>query len=98
MLFCARCVIAELAIISPHPESTSSVFAVMAVKGNGTSIEYLTDRLQRAGRFDLLEAVADRRISTFFAAEIAGIVKRRPTLGLRDHAEKRRLFAARGLK
>jgi hypothetical protein len=64
----------------------------------GTSIEYLQRRLERAGRFDLLEAIARGEVSTYFAAEIAGIVKRRPTLGLRDHEAKRRAFAARGLR
>jgi len=66
----------------------------MAVKGNGTSVEYLTGRLQRAGRTDLLEAIADKRISTYFAAEIAGIIRRKPTQGRSNHAAKRRLFAA----
>jgi len=69
----------------------------MAVKGNGSSIEYLTDRLERAGRTDLLEAIAAKRISTYFAAEIAGIIRRKPTQGRSDHAAKRRLFAAGSL-
>jgi hypothetical protein len=80
-----------------HPESTSSLLAAMAVKGNGTSVEYLTDRLHRAGRSDLLEAVASKRISTYFAAEIAGIIRRKPTQGGSDHAAKRRFFAAGSL-
>jgi hypothetical protein len=63
-----------------------------------TSVDYLQERLRRAGRDDLLEAIADGRISTYHAAEIAGIVKRRPTLGLRDHAAKRLAWAARGLR
>jgi len=66
----------------------------MTIGGGGTSTEYLQDRLRRAGRADLLEAIADGRISTYHAAEIAGIVRRRPTLGLRDHAAKRMAFAA----
>jgi len=70
----------------------------MTIGGGGTSIEYLQDRLRRAGRDDLLQAIERRQISTYHAAEIAGIVKRRPTLGLRDHAAKRMAFAARSLR
>jgi hypothetical protein len=70
----------------------------MTIGGGGTSTQYLQHRLRRAGREDLLEAIGRRQISTYHAAEIAGIVKRRPTLGLRDHAAKRLAFAARGLK
>jgi len=81
-----------------HLRLNPDVFAAMTIGGGGTSTEYLQDRLRRAGRADLLEAIADGRISTYHAAEIAGIVRRRPTLGLRDHAAKRMAFAARGLK
>jgi hypothetical protein len=70
----------------------------MTIGGGGTSIEYLQDRLRRAGRTDLLEAVERRQISTYFAAEIAGIVRRRPTAGMNDNAAKRRAYAARSLR
>jgi hypothetical protein len=62
----------------------------------GTSIEYLTGRLRRAERFDLLEAIARGQISTYAAAEAAGFLKRRPvTGGGSPNAAKRRAFALR---
>jgi hypothetical protein len=63
-----------------------------------TSVEHLQKRLRDLKRYDLLEAIAQRRISTYHAAEIAGIIRRRPTKGLRDNAAKRLAYAARGLK
>src|SRR5262245_44536455 len=60
----------------------------------GTSVEYLTDRLRRAGRFDLLDAIARRELSTFAAAEAAGIVRRRAVLGTGSpNASNRRNWA-----
>jgi hypothetical protein len=70
----------------------------MTIGGGGTSVEYLQDRLRRMGRLDLLEAIERRQISTYYAKELAGIIRRKPTLGLRDNAAKVRAFAARGLK
>jgi hypothetical protein len=71
----------------------------MAQFGNGgTGTAYLQDRLRRMGRFDLLQAIARLEISTYHAAEIAGIVRRKPTLGMNDNAAKRRAFAARSLR
>ena len=88
----ARCAVQGTGVNLCHPQLNLEVLRV------STSVDYLQDRLRRAGRDDLLQAVADGRISTYHAAEIAGIVKRRPTLGLRDHAAKRMAFAARALK
>src|SRR5262249_36524122 len=63
---------------------------------SGTSIAYLTDRLRRAERFDLLDLVACGRISTYAAAEAAGFLKRRPTPGGGSpNAAKRRAFVLR---
>ena len=91
-LLAAGCSVQGTGVNLSHPQLNLEVLRV------STSVDYLQDRLRRAGRDDLLQAVADGRISTYHAAEIAGIVKRRPTLGLRDHAAKRMAFAARGLK
>jgi hypothetical protein len=64
----------------------------------GTSVEYLTRRLQQAGRFDLLEAVAHRRLSVFAAAEAAGFLTRRPVTGRGStNAAKRRHFQLQAL-
>ena len=66
--------------------------------GGGTSREYLLDRLQRAGRFDLLEGVARGRISVLTAAEAAGFVRRRPITGRGSpNAAKRRRFELQAL-
>ena len=87
-----RCIVQGTSVNLRHPQLNLEALRV------STSVDYLQDRLRRAGRDDLLEAIADGRISTYHAAEIAGIVKRRPTLGLRDHAAKRLAWAARGLR
>ena len=87
-----RCTVQGTSVNLRHLDSSLGVLRV------STSVDYLQDRLRRAGRDDLLEAIARRQISTYHAAEIAGIVKRRPTLGLRDHAAKRLAYAARGLR
>jgi hypothetical protein len=64
----------------------------------GTSVTYLTDRLRRAERFDLLDLVARGRISTYAAAEAAGFLKRRPTPGGGSpNAAKRRRFELQAL-
>jgi len=64
----------------------------------GTSVEYLTDRLRRAERFDLLEGIAQGRISVYAAAEAAGFLKRRPTPGGGSpNAAKRRRFQLQAL-
>jgi hypothetical protein len=66
--------------------------------GGGTSREYLLGRLHKAGRIDLLEAVAGGKISTFAAAEAAGFVHRRPVLGTGSpNAAKRRRFQLQAL-
>lgn len=52
----------------------------MARKPNGTSREHILSRLERDGRQLLLDAVRQRRISAYTAAELAGYVRRRPTL------------------
>src|SRR5262249_56022773 len=61
--------------------------------GGGTSREYLLSRLQKAGRTDLLEAVASGKLSVFSAAEACGFVRRRGvTRRGSPHAAKRRRF------
>ena len=60
----------------------------------GNSIEYLSDRLRRAGRQDLLDGVARGEFSTFAAAEAAGIVRRRPTLGTGSENQSRARYWA----
>ena len=92
MLFLRRKTVLRPRCSIPETGLTSTQMA------GGTSVEYLTRRLVQAKRFDLLEAIERRQISTYHAAEIAGIVNRRPTLGLRDNAAKRLAYAARGLK
>ena len=63
---------------------------------SGTSVQYLTDRLRRAGRFDLLRAVERKEVSAYAAAVAAGFVTRRPTTGGGSpNAAKRRAFALR---
>src|SRR5262249_47527339 len=59
----------------------------------GTSIEYLQGRLRAAGRDDLLAAIEGGLISTYCAAEAAGIVRRRPTAGLQTNMAKARAWA-----
>src|SRR5262245_26003084 len=62
----------------------------------GTSREYLTGRLRKEGHFALLAAVERGDISAYAAAEEAGFVTRRATLGTgSENAAKRRLFAIR---
>jgi len=64
----------------------------------GTSVEYLTRRLQQAGRVDLLDAIAHRRLSVFAAAEAAGFLTRRPVTGRgSSNAAKRRRFQVQAL-
>ena len=95
MSFSARCVVPQTGVNVGHLRLNPNVLTAMA---GGTSVEYLQRRLEKAGRFDLLEAIARLEISTYHAAELAGIIRRKPTLGLRDHEAKRRAFAARGLR
>jgi hypothetical protein len=62
--------------------------------GGGTSRQYLVSRLERAGRTDLLDGIAQGQISVFAAAAEAGIVRRRKTVADGDHnATRRREFA-----
>jgi hypothetical protein len=56
----------------------------------GNSIEYLTKRLQQGGHLDLLAAVERCELSTYAAAEAAGIVKRRPVTGGGSENQARR--------
>jgi hypothetical protein len=59
-----------------------------------TSIAYLRQRLIAVGRHDLLEAAEAREISFYAAAEAAGLVTRRETLGTGSPNQgKRRAFA-----
>jgi hypothetical protein len=62
----------------------------MARKPNGTSREHILSRLERDGRQLLLDAVRSRRISAYSAAELAGYVKRRPTLFGDDSQQAKR--------
>jgi hypothetical protein len=62
----------------------------------GTSREYLTGRLRKAGHFALLAAVERGDLSAYAAAEEAGFVKRRPILGTgSENHMRRRMFAIR---
>jgi hypothetical protein len=47
----------------------------------GTSREYLLMRLEQGGHVELLNAVRARRLSTYAAAEAAGIIRRPPPPG-----------------
>ena len=62
----------------------------------GTSVEFLTKRLHDIGRQDLLDAVGRGELSTYAAAEAAGLITR-PALvgGGSPNASKRRKFALR---
>ena len=91
-LFQVSCVDPEIAIIFAPPRINS------AAPMGGTSVEYLTRRLQQAGRTDLLEAIAHRRLSVYAAAEAAGFVTRRPARGIGSpNAAKRRQFQVRAI-
>jgi hypothetical protein len=62
----------------------------------GTSREYLIGRLRKEGHFALLAAVERGDLSAYAAAEEAGFITRRPTLGTgSENATRRRLFALR---
>jgi hypothetical protein len=62
----------------------------------GTSVAYLTDRLRRAGREDLLAAVAVGELSVHAAAEAAGFIRQRATLnGITNQARRRRYAVMR---
>jgi hypothetical protein len=66
--------------------------------GGGTSVEYLTTRLRKAGRFDLLDAIARGKLSVYAAAEAAGFVRRRAVTGRgSSNAAKRRRFQLQAL-
>jgi hypothetical protein len=57
----------------------------------GTSKEYLRKRLLAVGRHDLIAAVEERNeLSYYGAAEAAGLVTRRPTIGGDDSNQSRR--------
>jgi hypothetical protein len=57
----------------------------------GTSREYLRKRLLAAGRHDLIAAVEQRNeLSYYGAAEAAGLVTRRATVGDQDSNQSRR--------
>ena len=59
----------------------------------GNSRGYLRHKLARAGRNDLLNIVDAGKLSTFSAAEAAGLRKRPPTLGTVHAQRQRREFA-----
>jgi hypothetical protein len=59
----------------------------------GTSRTYLLDRLNRAGRADLLNAIANGDLSVHGAAAAAGFVRQRPTLGGTSNQARRRHWA-----
>jgi len=56
----------------------------------GNSVEYLTKRLRDSGELELLGAVERGELSTYAAAEAAGIVKRRPVTGGGSENQARR--------
>jgi hypothetical protein len=84
-----------------HCQSGSTV-TPSSINGGGsvsTSVEHLQKRLRDLERYDLLEAIAQGRVSTYHAAELAGLVRRRPVAGTGSpNAAKRRAFAARSLR
>jgi hypothetical protein len=65
----------------------------------GTSVKYLTGRLQAAGRTDLLELIAQGRISVYAAGEAAGFFRRPATTGGGSpNASKRRRYELRAIR
>jgi hypothetical protein len=56
----------------------------------GNSVEYLTKRLRDGGHAELLAAVESGELSTYGAAEAAGIVRRRPVVGGGSENQARR--------
>jgi hypothetical protein len=69
-----------------------------AIGGGGTSKAYLLDRLERMGRRDLLDGVAQGKISALMAAEAAGIyVRPTPTGRGSPNVSKRKRFALQRL-
>jgi hypothetical protein len=61
--------------------------------GGGTGRQYLLGRLEKAGRTDLLDAIAGGKVSVYAAAEEAGFVRRRAVTGRGSpNAAKRRRF------
>src|SRR2546429_2995329 len=75
-------------------KQTSKLLAAMAIGGGGTSREYLLDRLERAGRTDLLDGIARGQITVLMAAEAAGFYRRPiPTGRGSPNGTKRRRFA-----
>jgi len=69
-----------------------------AIGGGGTSKAYLLDRLARAKRFDLLDGIAQGRITVLMAAEAAGFYRRpTPTGRGSSNVTKRKRFALQRL-
>jgi hypothetical protein len=71
---------------------------MVAIGGGGSSRAYLLDRLTRAGRTDLLDGIAQGKISVLLAAESAGFYKRPiPTGRGSPNVTKRKRFALQRL-
>lgn len=61
---------------------------------SGTNVNYIKDRLRRAQRFDLIEAIERGEVSAYSIAVELGWHKRRPTLGTgSENQAKRRAYA-----
>jgi hypothetical protein len=73
------------------PPSSTQISGVLRVS---TSVAYLRKRLADIGRHDLLEACENGLVSTYAAAEEAGLVKRAEPVGTgSENAAKRRYWA-----
>jgi hypothetical protein len=62
--------------------------------GRGNRVDYVIDRLLRAGRADLADAVTAGRLSAYSVSVALGWVTRRATVGAsRSNQAKRRRYA-----
>jgi hypothetical protein len=92
-------------IISPHcvrhririnVAASSTQPSTSGAAMGGTSVEYLRKRLLDRRQFELLAAIDRGEISTYAAAEAAGLIRRKPVLGTgSDNESKRRAWAIR---
>jgi len=58
----------------------------VTLRSRGNSVVYITARLRRDGRADLVEAISSREMSAFSAAVLMGWTTRRRTVAVRDQA------------
>jgi hypothetical protein len=68
------------------------------LNSRGNSVDYVIRRLQREGHDDLIEAIANRKISAFACACLLGWRQRPATVHGENHNKaRRRRFDARAL-